>query len=61
VHLNVPPIEIIWSTRLIRTRRWQLTPLAQSGTGTCADVANAVFNETGKRIRNLPLTPDKLM
>lgn len=30
-------------------------------TGVAAAVANAVFNATGKRLRNLPFTPDKLL
>jgi xanthine dehydrogenase YagR molybdenum-binding subunit len=29
-------------------------------TGVAAAVANAVYNATGKRIRHLPITPDKV-
>ena len=30
-------------------------------TGTGAAIANAVFHATGKRVRHLPITPDKLL
>jgi xanthine dehydrogenase YagR molybdenum-binding subunit len=29
--------------------------------GGAAAIANAVYNATGKRIRELPITPDKLL
>jgi len=31
------------------------------GVGVSAAIANAVFNATGKRLRDLPITPDKLL
>jgi xanthine dehydrogenase YagR molybdenum-binding subunit len=45
----------------------KLDPLGARGigeigiTGTGAAVANAVYHATGKRIRDLPITPDKLI
>jgi len=30
-------------------------------TGTGAAIANAIYHATGKRVRNLPITPDRLM
>ena len=30
-------------------------------TGVAAAVANAVYHATGKRVRDLPITPDKLL
>jgi xanthine dehydrogenase YagR molybdenum-binding subunit len=61
-HLDVPEIDVIWTD--IPDPR---APLGARGigeigvTGTAAAIANAVFNATGKRVRDLPITPDKLM
>jgi xanthine dehydrogenase YagR molybdenum-binding subunit len=30
-------------------------------TGAAAAVANAIYNAIGKRVRDLPITPDKLL
>jgi xanthine dehydrogenase YagR molybdenum-binding subunit len=44
-----------------------LNPLGVRGvgeigtTGVAAAVASAVYNATGKRVRDLPITPDKLL
>jgi xanthine dehydrogenase YagR molybdenum-binding subunit len=62
VHLDVPPIDIIYNDIPD-----EYTPLGAHGvgeigiTGVGAAIANAVFNATGKRIRNLPITLDKLI
>jgi len=30
-------------------------------TGSAAAIANAIYHATGKRVRDLPITPDKLL
>ncbi len=61
-HLDVPEIGVMW-TGIPDPR----SPLGARGigeigiTGVAAAVANAVFNATGKRIRELPITLDKLL
>jgi xanthine dehydrogenase YagR molybdenum-binding subunit len=61
-HLDVPEIDVMW-TGIPDPR----SPLGARGigeigiTGVAAAVANAVFNATGKRIRDLPITLDKLI
>jgi xanthine dehydrogenase YagR molybdenum-binding subunit len=62
VHLDVPEIDVIW-TGIPDPR----SPLGARGigeigiTGVAAAVANAVFNATGRRVRELPITLDKLL
>jgi xanthine dehydrogenase YagR molybdenum-binding subunit len=62
VNLDVPHIEIIFTG--IPDEH---TPLGECGlgeigiTGAAASICNAVFHATGKRIRDLPITLDKLL
>jgi xanthine dehydrogenase YagR molybdenum-binding subunit len=62
VHLDVPEIDVL-STDIPDPH----TPLGAHGigeigiTGVGAAVANAVYNATGKRVRSLPITLDKLL
>lgn len=61
-HLDVPELEVMW-TGIPDPR----SPLGARGigeigiTGVAAAIANAVFNATGKRVRDLPITLDKLL
>jgi xanthine dehydrogenase YagR molybdenum-binding subunit len=60
--MDVPEIDVIWTD--IPDPR---APLGARGigeigiTGVAAAVANAVFNATGRRVRDLPITLDKLL
>jgi xanthine dehydrogenase YagR molybdenum-binding subunit len=63
VHADIPAIEII----LIPEQDSVTSPLGTKGVGelgivgAAAAIANAVFHATGRRIRDLPITPEKLI
>jgi len=62
VHLDVPEIDIIWSDEADPHTPMGARGVGEIGiTGVGAAVANAVFNATGKRIRDLPITLDKVI
>jgi xanthine dehydrogenase YagR molybdenum-binding subunit len=63
VNADIPHVEVLFVNKpdLI------LNPIGSKGMGEvgmvgfAAAVANAVYHATGKRIRELPITPDKLI
>ena len=63
VHADVPAIEAVFVDKPDPV----LNPVGSKGMGEialigfAAAVANAVYHATGKRIRELPITPDKLL
>ena len=60
---DIPPIEV----HFVGEPDFALNPIGCRGigeigiTGIAAAVANAVYHATGKRVRDLPITPDKLI
>ena len=62
VQLDVPAIDVIWTDIPDPHTPMGARGIGEIGiTGVGAAVANAVFNATGKRIRDLPITLDKLL
>jgi xanthine dehydrogenase YagR molybdenum-binding subunit len=62
VHLDVPAIDVLWTDEADPHTPMGARGVGEIGiTGVGAAVANAVFNATGKRIRDLPITLDKLL
>ena len=63
VHADVPPIEVVF----LPERDAYANPLQSKGigelgiSGAGAAVANAIYNATGVRVRDFPLTLDKLL
>ncbi len=62
VQMDVPAIEIIWTDIPDPHTPMGARGIGEIGiTGVGAAVANAIYNATGRRIRDLPMTLDKLM
>ncbi len=62
VQMDVPEIEVMWTDEPDPHAPMGARGIGEIGiTGVGAAVANAVFNATGKRVRDLPITLDKLL
>lgn len=62
VQMEVPRIEVMWTDEPDPHAPLGAHGVGEIGiTGTAAAVANAIYNAAGKRIRDLPITLDKLL
>ncbi len=62
VHMDVPEIEVMWTDIPDPHAPAGARGVGEIGiTGVGAAVANAVYNATGKRVRDLPITLDKTL
>jgi xanthine dehydrogenase YagR molybdenum-binding subunit len=63
VHADIPQLELMF----VNEKDPYLNPMGSKGLGeiviigVAPAVANAVYNATGRRVRDLPITPDKLI
>jgi xanthine dehydrogenase YagR molybdenum-binding subunit len=62
VHMDIPDIDVVWIEVPDPHAPMGARGIGEIGiTGVGAAVANAVYNATGKRVRDLPITLDKLL
>jgi xanthine dehydrogenase YagR molybdenum-binding subunit len=62
-NMDVGAIDVMW----VNEEDDHVSPIGAKGigeigiTGSAAAIANAIYHATGKRVRDLPITPDKLL
>jgi len=62
VHLDVPEIEVLWTDIADPHAPMGARGIGEIGiTGTSAAIVNAIYNACGRRVRELPVTLDKLV
>ena len=62
VHMDVPQIDVLWTGIPDPHAPMGARGIGEIGiTGVGAAVANAIYNATGTRVRDLPITLDKLL
>jgi xanthine dehydrogenase YagR molybdenum-binding subunit len=62
VHMDVPRIEVIWTDIPDPHTPAGARGIGEIGiTGVAAAIANAIYNASGRRVRDLPITLDKLL
>ena len=62
VHMDVPRIEVMWTDIPDPHAPAGARGIGEIGiTGVAAAIANAVYNATGRRVRDLPITLDKVL
>ena len=62
VHMDVPSIEVMWTDIPDPYAPAGARGIGEIGiTGVAAAIANAIYNATGRRVRDLPITLDKLL
>jgi len=63
VNADIGDVQVLFAPETdTRVNRMGVKGVGEIGiTSVAAAIANAVYNATGRRVRDLPITPDKLL